>query len=161
MLIEKFVGKGKYIYGPYGKPSKEGKARFSLSHSGSHCLLAVAEKDVGADIEIIGGRKKELVEYCFDEEERAHIKNPEDFFLAWCEKEALGKCVGFGIKEPKKTPVHRLSEDKVAFEGEEFFVKKGTVGGYAYAIAAKEELEIEFIRALPKDLNTNKYVVVN
>ena len=144
LLIEAFVGKGPYLYNEFGKPYKENAPFFSVSHSGTKVLLAVSSKEVGADIERIGEKDPALATHCFDEEERTHIKTQEDFFSAWCEKEALGKMRGFGIKDPKKTPV-RLSEDnKVCFEGREAYVQKGLLDGYAYAIAAEEEFETEF-----------------
>ena len=157
LLIEAFVGKGPYLFNKYGKPYKEGCPRFSLSHSGSYALLAVCADEVGADIERIGGRDSKLIEYCFDEDERARIKSEEDFFLSWCEKEALGKLIGFGIKDPKKTPVQPLSEGKVAFEGGCYYVQKGVRGGYAYAFACESpfvpeivEADVEQLKALLK-----------
>lgn len=143
LLIEAFVGKGPYSFNKYGKPHKEGLPRFSLSHSGSLVLLAVSHSEVGADIERIGGRDPKLVEYCFDESERTRIRTEEDFFLSWCEKEALGKLIGFGIKDPKKTPVVPLTEERVSFEGVDYFVKKGRRGDYAYALACAERFEAE------------------
>lgn len=144
LLIEAFVGKGPYSFNEYGKPYKKGLPRFSLSHSGSLVLLAVSHSEVGADIERLGGRDPKLIEYCFDESERIRIRTEEDFFLSWCEKEALGKLVGFGIKDPKKTPVIPLDEGRVSFEGADYFVKRGTRGDYAYALACAEGFETEF-----------------
>ena len=106
-------------------------------------MLVTFGKEIGADIERIGEKDPALVTHCFDEEERQSIQTQKDFFSAWCQKEALGKLRGFGIKDPKKTPVRPLDGAKVFFEGAEAYVIKGFVGDYAYAIAAEDEFEAE------------------
>lgn len=141
LLIETFVGKGKYHYGEYGKPYKRFRPAFSLSHSGHNCLLAVAQHEVGTDIQLIEEKDGRMIEYCFDEEERERIHSNEDFFDAWSEKEALGKLLGFGLRDPKKTPVKRLGKNKVRFEGHECFTHVGRIGGYSYAIASETQME--------------------
>lgn len=152
MLIEKFVGKGEYLYNERGKPSKKNGPCFSLSHSGSFCLLAVAKDNIGADLELIKEKDQKLIDYCFDEEEQTHIKTQEDFFLAWCEKEALGKLIGFGIKDPKKDPVRHISKGMVEFEGEPYRVTRGRFLDYAYALAAKEQIDAVFEHIKPAQL---------
>ncbi len=146
LLIEAYAGRGPYLFNKYGKPYKEGRPRFSLSHSGTRVLLAVSENEVGADIERIGDRDRKLVEYAFDEIERACIKSEADFFFAWCEKEALGKLLGFGIKDPKKTPVRPVAEGTVSFEGGQYHIAKGELSRYAYALACKNDFEFETIK---------------
>ena len=144
LLIEKFVGKGEYLYNERGKPRKKNGPRFSLSHSGTYCLLAVAQNDIGADLEIIADKDQKLIAYCFDEEEQTRIKTKEDFYLAWCEKEALGKLIGFGIKDPKKDPVRHIGKGRVEFEGGSYYLTRGRFLDYAYALAAKEQFDAVF-----------------
>lgn len=114
-LIEKFVGKGKYFYTEEGKPYKESR-HFSLSHSHDYVALALGESAIGLDIEKIRDFKKELIPYIANEEETKTIKTKEDFFLHWCLKESLLKCVGSGIKNslkpiPAKIEIFEFNED--------------------------------------------------
>ena len=155
LLVEAFVGKGPYTFNRYGKPYKEGRPFFSLSHSGDYVLLAVASDEVGADIERIGEKDPKLIAYCFDENERTSILNQEDFFLAWSEKEALGKLLGFGMKDPKKTPVRHLDGGEIVFEGERCFTLKWLREGYTLAVALKEEFEIDLKLVQAETLKEN------
>ncbi len=152
LLVEAYVGEGEYGFNEYGKPSKEGKPYFSLSHSGSLTLLAVCEDEVGADIERIGEKDPALISFCFDEEECARIHDPKDFFLYWCEKESLGKLLGFGLRDPKTTPIHHKDGNEALFEGEKCFVIHGFEGEYAYAIACYDDFEYEIIHVSLDDL---------
>ncbi len=152
ILVEAYVGEGAYEFNEYGKPSKEGKPCFSLSHSGSFTLLAVCEDEVGADIELLGEKDPALIPYCFDEEERTHISDQKDFFLYWCEKEALGKLLGFGLRDPKTTPIRHESGNEALFEGEKCFVVHGFEGDYAYAVACFDDFEYEIIHVSLGDL---------
>lgn len=157
LLIEAFVGRGKYRYGEYGKPYKKHRPRFSLSHSGTYCFLAVASNEVGADIQRIENKDSRMVEYCFDEEERTRIKTQEDFFSAWSEKEALGKYFGFGIKDPKKTPVRPLADNKVLFEGKTCYFAHGKFEDYVFAVAAGEPIKLGIE---PVDLEKIKRIIL-
>jgi 4'-phosphopantetheinyl transferase len=66
---------------PGGKPYVEGAGdlRFNLSHSGGLALIAICRgREVGVDVERIGGR-------------------PRSFYEAWARREALAKCFGTGL----------------------------------------------------------------
>lgn len=96
----------RFEYGPVGKPSLAGEAlRFNLSHSDRYALLAIADAEVGVDIE----RQRELsdmealAERVFSTGERAALARvpaagkAEAFFAGWTRKEAYIKAVGQGI----------------------------------------------------------------
>jgi phosphopantetheinyl transferase len=70
--------------GEHGKPRLAGGAgpRFNLSHSEGLALVAVAEREVGVDVE------------------RIRPKRPADFYAEWARHEARLKCLGIGLSAP-------------------------------------------------------------
>ena len=98
----------RYRYGEQGKPYFENiPLYFSLSHSGSVVMLAVSEREIGADLQEMKKTNWEKLSerfYAGEEKERLHRlfeKNPararEEFFRLWCLKEAYGKWSGEGV----------------------------------------------------------------
>ena len=96
----------RFEYGPVGKPSLAGSAlRFNVSHSDRYALLAVADAEVGVDIE----RERPLAdmdalaERVFSAGERQALaqvpagRKAEVFFAGWTRKEAYIKARGEGI----------------------------------------------------------------
>ena len=96
----------RFEYGPVGKPSLAGEPlRFNVSHSDRYALLAVADAEVGVDIE----RQRALsdmdalAERVFSLGEREALAQvppagkAEAFFAGWTRKEAYIKAVGQGI----------------------------------------------------------------
>lgn len=81
---------------PGGKPYATGLDKhFSLSHSGSLVLCAVADFPVGADIQ----RARPVPESLTHRLERAGYRgsSEEDFFAWWVRQEAAGKLEGTGL----------------------------------------------------------------
>ena len=67
---EKINIDGAYCYGEHGKPMrKDGKVCFNLSHSGKYVLCAVAETEIGCDIEKVKEVKWKLAKRFFSEGE--------------------------------------------------------------------------------------------
>lgn len=86
----------------YGKPYLlSGELFFNLSHSGGVIACAVAEVEVGVDVEKIC-MKRNVMRHAFTDEEKALVKTPEDFTRIWVIKEAyvkmLGEGIGYGLK---------------------------------------------------------------
>lgn len=90
-----------------GKPYLENneKCFFSLSHSGSKVLCAVAETPIGCDIEEIMPQPFKLMNQIFTPEERNLFidKSPDEqlklFYTLWTGKESYLKMTGEGIAE--------------------------------------------------------------
>lgn len=82
--------------------------RFNISHSGDWVLIALAQRDLGIDVEKINQEFDfvNLLEDHFGEEEKTFISNAADsvsaFYYLWTRKEALIKAWGTGMQDNLK-----------------------------------------------------------
>ncbi|MCM1089893.1 MAG: 4'-phosphopantetheinyl transferase superfamily protein [Butyrivibrio sp.] len=95
-----------YCYGEHGKPDFAGGGlHFNLSHSGQYVCCALAEEEVGIDIQRMRPMKNmrvaerffsqgenDLLQECGSEKERQEL-----FYRIWVRKEAYAKLSGAGI----------------------------------------------------------------
>jgi 4'-phosphopantetheinyl transferase len=84
--------------GPHGKPEVPG-VRFNLSHSGARALIALADVEVGVDVERTA-RSSRAVERTLTVGERAALGAGDrhvELLRVWCRKEALAKAIGGGL----------------------------------------------------------------
>lgn len=96
-----------FAVGEHGKPRLATGAgpRFNLSHSQGLALVAVAEREVGIDLEAIrpGRDLVALAERALPPEQAAAVraaaplKRPSLFYAAWVRHEARLKCLGVGL----------------------------------------------------------------
>ena len=98
-----------FTYNAAGKPSltTPESVSFSLSHSGDFVLCAVADGDVGCDVEQVSGVRPNLARRFFDAAEADHIDaqpTPDaqtDLFARyWTLKESFLKAIGAGLSRP-------------------------------------------------------------
>ena len=84
--------------GPHGKPEVAGGPRFSLSHCDDLALVAVADAEVGVDVEP-GARRADAVPRVLTPAELATVAAGDRRALLrlWCRKEALAKARGTGL----------------------------------------------------------------
>ncbi|MCR5461377.1 MAG: 4'-phosphopantetheinyl transferase superfamily protein [Acetatifactor sp.] len=105
----------RYRHGEKGKPYfEDSQLSFSLSHSGDLVLCAIADHEIGADLQMITEvRWEQLAERYYSTQEqdylgifaekRAGCFRPSEtnarleFFSLWCRKEAYGKMTGDGL----------------------------------------------------------------
>ena len=93
-----------YRYGEMGKPYfKDTKLPFfNISHAGGLVILAVSDREVGADIQNMRSqREKSMAERFFSAEESRAVSEDDTrelFYKLWSRKEALGKCTGEGVR---------------------------------------------------------------
>jgi len=86
------------------KPYLESPIRFNLSHSGDWIVIAVANTEVGIDVEYIKPHfnYEGILNSHFNEQEMNYI-NADDglhrFFKFWTRKEAILKATGIGLTE--------------------------------------------------------------
>jgi 4'-phosphopantetheinyl transferase len=99
-----------FIYGPRGKPylsSPNVNIQFNVSHSEDVAVIALAQYEVGIDIEKIKTNYHEgIAERFFSDAEQADLAllskqlQPEAFYQLWAYKEALIKVTGAGLYVP-------------------------------------------------------------
>jgi hypothetical protein len=93
-----------------GRPElAAGRPSMSLSHSGDHVVLAVSDRVVGADVEIVAARGRALTERMLTAEERAALQasgdDPAVLTALWTRKESLAKADGRGLPLDRPIPV--------------------------------------------------------
>lgn len=79
--------------------ASEGLYHFSVSHSENYILIGISRNEVGVDIEHIDPAfdYKNVMQYSFNEEEIAFVREHLHFYLLWTRKEALLKATGKGL----------------------------------------------------------------
>ncbi len=107
----------------FGKPVLVGSGgwlHFSLSHTSSHALLAVARYPVGADIERVRLIEPEVAAMHFSEAEQLQLAAYRGsdwtaaFFRCWTRKEAILKGEGTGLNVPLKSFDVEIAHDREA-----------------------------------------------
>jgi len=94
----------------WGKPYIENCAlRFSISYSGDIVACAVAQCELGLDIQQSTRGSDRLLERYFTETERESIKTGADFARLWSAKESYVKATGKGIS-------HGLAGAELSFD---------------------------------------------
>lgn len=89
---------------PLGKPFfPDGRAHFSISHTGSHVFCALSDRPVGIDAEELDRKiRPSLAEKILSPAEKLRYDQCGDKTAAllrfWVLKEAQGKCTGQGLK---------------------------------------------------------------
>jgi len=99
-----------FRYAPHGKPFVDG-LRFNISHSGGRALIALAQVEVGADIELPKPRRTDdIARRFFAPGENARlfsISAPDarraEFFRLWTCKEAFLKVTGEGLSRSTRS----------------------------------------------------------
>lgn len=127
-----------------GKPYLVNDSRFfSVSHSHGLALCAVADTEVGADIETIRPRNPNFPNYVLNEAEVVWFTRRgsrwADFYALWTLKEAVAKCTGEGIfhRPPREFSVPLLDVGESAvYEGYRFTALGGD--GWRGGICQKE-----------------------
>ena len=110
--------------GEHGKPYILNlPAHFNVSHSGKYTILAISDKPIGIDIEIIEEFSAILAKKLFNEDELSYIagngpsrKKSEmqrSFYEIWTAKEAYLKYLGSGISGGVNTLSFSLKNSKL------------------------------------------------
>ena len=87
-----------------GKPFYPNGPFFNISHSGKYVIMAIANQEVGVDIEENIEKNMDMLLKIFNEAEAKMIKEHADFYYLWCAKESLIKCMGSSISKVKEVP---------------------------------------------------------
>lgn len=108
LLLRRFLGDCVVFTDEFGKPRTDSGVCFNLSHSGDWVLLAVADAEVGCDIE--QHRQTDVLrlgKVVYTDAEMALLRSSGDptaqFYALWTKKEALLKCMGKGFHRAAKS----------------------------------------------------------
>lgn len=147
-LVKKFVKCEELKYNEYGKPYAHNGKFFNVSHSGNFVALAISDYEVGVDVEAIKKRDMSFLGNIFDEKD---IKGAtlEDTYLLWCNKEALAKCVGRGLRDIKEAPAKPINGKKT-YDTEHFYSQSFVYSKYAFAVTIKGAVEFEVEKKIVK-----------
>jgi len=105
LLLRHIFGDTAYVFGENGKPYFKDRDDlfFSLSHSGKYVVCAVADCEIGVDLELVSPIRPAVMRRCFTPQEQAWIENdPVRFTRLWTMKEAYMKLTGTGLSVPAK-----------------------------------------------------------
>lgn len=152
VLAEKLgVAPGEVIFEitPGGKPAVAG-VEFSISHSGPHLVIALAERPVGIDIETRSPREAErLAERFFSAGDAARVaRDAAEFPRQWVAKEAALKAAGLGLAGGLERARCRwqgaeivgVEWDSEGYAIREFRLGDATPGAVAWAAGVDAEL---------------------
>lgn len=102
LMTEIFGSDAQYFCTESGKPYLlDDRAFFSISHTDRWVALAVSDREIGFDLEVISPIRLSVFCRCFTASEQAWIgDNNERFTQLWVNKEAYAKFTGLGLKAP-------------------------------------------------------------
>ena len=103
---------------------------FSLSHSYNAVAVAVSNRPIGVDLELISDRKEGILQKTLTAAERAEYETLppntklEYLIKTWTQKESVFKKVGDGLFRPSKIVLDGQFTDtrKIALDGEEYML---------------------------------------
>ncbi len=111
--------------------------RFSISHSGALVVVAMAQTEVGIDIEEFRPRAyQKIVENVFTKGEAEEVRDLESFLIVWTRKEAYLKLTSEGIAGVRTNDV----SGKLYFEGKKVVATPLNIfSGYIGTVVAEEQ----------------------
>lgn len=129
VLEENGLPVGTVVFSETGKPAfADSELCFSISHTKGLCAVAVSDRPVGVDIELIrSDYSPRLVEKSLTQREKENFDG--DFTLLWCRKEATAKRTGSGITgypNNIETAGLRFTEQKIEEEGRQYWLVSAT-----------------------------------
>lgn len=90
--------------GEHGKPFYKDDIKFSITHSGNYVFIALDDKEIGLDAELIREINIEILRKTATKEESEFLRHSNsfdiDFLKMWTVKEAYYKYTGTGIIAP-------------------------------------------------------------
>ena len=138
-----------------GKPFYQNGPFFNISHSGKYVIMAVANNEVGVDIEENIEKNMDMLLKIFNEAEAKMIKEHADFYYLWCAKESLIKCMGSSISKVKEVPSLPLNGLKT-FKGIDYqcqtFIYDKHIISLTKMVKEPFEIKTEVIKKLPFEI---------
>ncbi len=129
LIKNKVLGDREILFTKNGKPYTKDMF-FNISHSEDLVVLALADCEIGIDIEKIRDVDFKIAEKYFDKV----VSNNEEFFDIWTKKESVIKYLGKTLGSIKE-----INQDNYNLKTSDFFK------GYALCICTDDKSEIEYI----------------
>lgn len=123
----------------FGKPTAANGRGFNLTHSGSYAAIALADCEVGVDLERlrpVNALRTGRIVFCDEEMELLRGANDRSgcFFDLWTKKEALLKCMGKGFHRSAKSV--NVSGDRFTEDGVTYYFKTHRFSDYTLSVCA-------------------------
>ncbi|MEG2626125.1 MAG: 4'-phosphopantetheinyl transferase superfamily protein [Christensenella sp.] len=117
-LLSAYLGRSAQLYvGKYGKLyTSVDNLFFNLSHAGRYVVLAIADREVGIDIEPITAYDDAVARKCFTQSEYLLMNTQasnDAFFKLWTAKESVMKACGKGFYLPPESFELQMGEQPV------------------------------------------------
>ena len=130
-----------------GKPYFANGPHFNVSHSGKYVVMAVAQNEVGVDIEECVEKDMSMLNRIFNEAEVKMLKEHADFYYLWCAKESLIKCMGSSIGHIKEIPSLPLNGLKT-YKGKDYQCQAFILDKHIVSITreGKEEFTVQIMK---------------
>ncbi len=110
-----------FLPGKYGKPYLPAPAPFfNLSHAGRYVALALADHEIGVDLEPVTAFDDAVARKCFTPNEYRWLcaqANDEAFFKLWTAKESIMKACGKGFSLPPESFELQIEEPSCRVDG--------------------------------------------
>ena len=146
LLIKAFTTPSELKYNEYGKPYKDQKPFFNVSHSGNVVGIFISDSaEVGFDIQRIKSFDEKLLNYVFSAEKRL-IKTEKDFAKLWTMKESAIKCLGRGVVFAKDNSITEIKDDYFIFGKQKFYYKNKFLSKYAITMCSQEQINAEILQ---------------
>lgn len=125
--------------GEYGKPYLNVEDLFfNLSHSGKYVVCAVADREVGVDVQQPCRMNEGVIKRFFSEDEATYIQASENrdraFAEVWSLKESYVKALGTGISKPLSS--FSVKTEKI----HGWSMRQQMLDGYSFAVCYAGEL---------------------
>lgn len=133
-----------YSIGEHKKPYfKNSDIFFNLSHSGEYVAAAVSEKEIGIDIEKVHTVNHNITKRFFTKKEAGYIKNNDDFFKLWVQKESFIKAIGKGLTCPLNSfeIINSDNESFVLFNNKKYSFTVNSIDDYKIAVCTEVDYE--------------------
>lgn len=161
-ILKKYnISESEIYFGDNGKPETD-KLHFNLSHTENMVICAVANKEVGCDIEKTSKAPGRVAERFFTGREKAHLeavpkeKRNSEFFRIWTMKESYIKMTGEGMKVPFQSLEIRL-EDRIKIyrdkKEQNCFLREYELPGYRISVCSKDDTFSDVIEIIEYDEN--------
>ena len=131
----------KLMVDPNGKPYFPEGAHFNVSHSGSFIGIYISDESVGFDLEETARCNMKIIPAAFTIEEAQDISRSRSIAFAWTRKEALAKCQGEGIRNPKQIGAIYVAESQYLYQNLKYYVSQFEMEGHVFALAKRTRIE--------------------